>query len=104
MRILHVVRGLRHSSGTTTTVVPLCEQQARLGHKVSIYFVEQGTEPPMLPDPRLVETRSFPMSLPLWHPGISVAFARAIKAAISDYKKKQGAAKPAGAEAVRPNA
>lgn len=85
MNILHVVRGLRHSSGTTTTVVPLSEQQARLGHSVTVYYVEQGAAAPLLPDPRLVHSRGLPMSLPLWHPGISIDFARVMHATIGHF-------------------
>ena len=42
MKVLHVVRGLANSSGTTHIVVPLSEEQARQGCDVSVYYVEKG--------------------------------------------------------------
>jgi glycosyltransferase involved in cell wall biosynthesis len=78
MNILHVVRGLKNSSGTTHIVGPLAEEQARQGENVSVWFVEQGHDPPVTPDPALVDVRRFPLSI--WlpganHPGISFPFA-----------------------------
>jgi poly(glycerol-phosphate) alpha-glucosyltransferase len=80
-----VVRGLKNSSGTTHIVVPLSEAQARLGCEVSVYFVEQGGETPVFPDPELVSSRCFPASLPLYHPGVSLPFARAIARDVSAF-------------------
>ena len=82
MRILHVVRGLKNSSGTTHIVGPLSEAQAQLGCDVSVFFVEQGGEVPVAPDPGLVTSRCFPASLPLYHPGVSLPFAKAIERAV----------------------
>jgi glycosyltransferase involved in cell wall biosynthesis len=76
MRILHVVRGLQNSSGTTQIVNRLTEHQARLGCSVSVAFVAQGQGAPVTPDPALVETCCFEQSLPFYHPGISLGFAR----------------------------
>jgi poly(glycerol-phosphate) alpha-glucosyltransferase len=85
MRILHVIRGLTNSSGTTHIVGPLSEEQARLGHDVSVYFVEKGTEPPLLPDPGLVAARSFPVSALKGNPGVSLSFARGIDETIRQF-------------------
>ena len=54
MKILHVVRGLANSSGTTHIVVPLAEEQARQGAEVSVYHVAKGREAPVVPDASLV--------------------------------------------------
>lgn len=88
MNVLHVVRGLQNSSGTTHIVCPLSEQQARLGCKVSVYFVAQGDDPPVTPDPGLVDVRCFPLSIRLPganHPGISVPFATELGRRIRDF-------------------
>jgi poly(glycerol-phosphate) alpha-glucosyltransferase len=85
MRILHVIRGLTNSSGTTHIVGPLSEQQARLGHDVGVYFVEKGTGPPVLPDPSLVVARSFPVTVLQGHPGVSIAFSRTIHETIRKF-------------------
>lgn len=77
MKILHVIRGLENSSGTTHIVGPLAEEQARLGHEVTIYFVEKSGSP-VTPDPGLVRSRCFPLTAARGHPGISVPFAREI--------------------------
>jgi poly(glycerol-phosphate) alpha-glucosyltransferase len=82
MKVLHVVRGLLNSSGTTHIVVPLAEEQARQGASVCVYFVEKDGEAPVRPDPRLVVSRSFAQSLPGSNPGISFTFARAASAEI----------------------
>ncbi len=80
MRVLHVVRGLANSSGTTHIVVPLAEEQARQGARVSVYYVAKGREAPVLPDPALVESHCFAQSLPGSNPGFSFSFARAMRA------------------------
>jgi glycosyltransferase involved in cell wall biosynthesis len=80
VRVLHVVRGLANSSGTTHIVVPLAEEQARQGAKVSVYYVAKGREAPVLPDPALVESHCFAQSLPGSNPGFSFSFARAMRA------------------------
>jgi len=78
MRILHVVRGLLNSSGTTHIVVPLAEEQARLGALVSVTFVDKDGEEPVEPDRTLVESRCFPQSLPGSNPGVSFGLARTL--------------------------
>lgn len=85
MKILHVIRGLANSSGTTHIVVPLSEEQARQGCQVSVFHVRKGDEPPVEPDPALVESRCFPASLPLANPGVSLGFARAIDRRIREF-------------------
>ena len=85
MRILHVVRGLSNSSGTTHIVVPLSEEQARQGCDVSVYYVEKGPDPSVEPDGQLVDCRSFPLTLPFSNPGVSLGFAKAIDEAIARY-------------------
>lgn len=78
MRILHVVRGLANSSGTTHIVGPLAEAQARQGHAVSVFYVEKPGRPAVTPDRTLVESQGFRMNLPTEHLGWSTAFARAV--------------------------
>lgn len=78
MKVLHVIRGMANSSGTTHIVGPLAEAQVRLGCDVSIYCVEKGHEPPVLPDSSLVDSQCFKQTLPLNNPGVSAAFARAV--------------------------
>lgn len=78
MKILHVIRGLTNSSGTTHIVGPLAEEQARLGHDVSVYFVEKPPFEAVVPTHERVEVRSFPVTMLRGHPGVSVPFARAI--------------------------
>jgi poly(glycerol-phosphate) alpha-glucosyltransferase len=82
MRILHVVRGLANSSGTTHIVGPLAEAQARLGHRVEVYYVEKPNAAAVVPDPELVRSRAFSMTLPTEHVGWSGAFARAVSGAV----------------------
>lgn len=84
MRILHVVRGLANSSGTTHIVGPLAEAQARLGHKVDVLFVDKPHAPAVVPDPALVRSHAFPMSVPTEHLGWSRPFAKAIGGAVSN--------------------
>ena len=85
MRILHVVRGLTNSSGTTHIVGPLAEEQARLGHAVSVYFVEKGAEPPVTPDADLVESACFPVTAFGGHPGLSLPLVRQLDATVGTF-------------------
>ncbi len=85
MKILHVIRGLANSSGTTHIVVPLSEEQARQGAEVTVFFVERAGEPAIEPNPELVLSRLFPLSLPLPNPGISLRFARALTLHIQQF-------------------
>jgi glycosyltransferase involved in cell wall biosynthesis len=85
MRILHVIRGLTNSSGTTHIVGPLAEEQARLGHEVSVYFVEKGSESSVLPDPQLVESICFPVTALGGHPGLSLPLARRLAATVGTF-------------------
>jgi len=78
VRILHVVRGLANSSGTTHIVGPLAEAQARQGHDVLVFYVEKPGRPAVTPDPSLVTSRGFAMTVPSEHVGWSTDFARAI--------------------------
>ena len=84
MRILHVIRGLANSSGTTHIVGPLAEAQARHGHKVKVLFVDKPGNVPVRPDPSLVESEGFPMTVPTQHIGWSRAFARGFNTAVRD--------------------
>ncbi|GAB4342132.1 MAG: glycosyltransferase [Desulfobulbaceae bacterium] len=85
MRILHVIRGLANSSGTTHIVLPLSEEQSRQGADVSVYYVDKPPFPGLEPDSKLVESRCFGLSLPIDNPGISLDFARTINARISSF-------------------
>jgi glycosyltransferase involved in cell wall biosynthesis len=85
MRILHVIRGLTNSSGTTHIVGPLAEEQARLGHEVSVYYVEKGTAAPVAPDPELVAGSCFPITALGGHPGFSLPLARHIDDTIQGF-------------------
>jgi len=84
LHILHIIRGLANSSGTTHIVCPLAEAQARLGHTVKVFFVEKPGRPPVLPDPSLVECKGFPMTVPTEHLGWSQSFARALPKAVRE--------------------
>ena len=84
MRILHVIRGLANSSGTTHIVGPLAEAQARQGHQVKVLFVEKSGSRPVRPDPSLVESHEFPLTIPTQHVGWSRAFARGFRTAVRD--------------------
>jgi len=81
LRILHVIRGLANSSGTTHIVGPLAEAQARQNHSVKIFFVEKTNEPAIVPDSSLVQSQGFPMSVPSAR-GWSRPFARAFNGAV----------------------
>lgn len=69
---------MANSSGTTHIVGPLAEAQVRLGCKASVFCVEKGHEPPVLPDSSLVGSQCFKQTLPLNNPGVSAAFAREV--------------------------
>ena len=84
MRILHVVRGLANSSGTTQIVGPLAEAQARQGHLVRVLFVEKPGSRPVTPHPSLVVSLECPMTVPTEHAGWSLPFARAFRGAVRD--------------------
>jgi poly(glycerol-phosphate) alpha-glucosyltransferase len=76
LKILHVIRGLANSSGTTHIVNPLAEAQARLGHSVRVLYVDKPPMSAVLPDPVLVESMGFARFLPLDNPGLSIGLAR----------------------------
>lgn len=78
MKVLHVIRGMANSSGTTHIVGPLAVEQSRQGATVSIYCVEKRSGPPVLPDAELVDSRCFEPSLPLDNPGVSIQLAGAL--------------------------
>jgi len=79
MKILHVVRGLNQSSGTTHAILPMAEEQARRGNDVWLYHVRKPAGVlEAAPDPALVKTRAFDLSLPFDHPGFSTDFARTV--------------------------
>lgn len=59
--------------------------QARAGCKVAIFCVEKDNEPPVLPDPGLVESRCFRRTLRLNNPGISMELARALRHEVLDF-------------------
>ncbi|QVL50075.1 MAG: glycosyltransferase [Thiocapsa sp.] len=85
MQILHIIRGLANSSGTTHIVVPLSEAQARLGHAVTVMHVRKGAEPLVEPDPALVASRCFSESPPMGHLGPSLGYARALRHEIAGF-------------------
>lgn len=85
MKLLHVIRGLTNSSGTTHIVGPLAEEQARLGHEVAIYYVDKPPYDAITPNPELVRSRSFPVTVLRAHPGVSMPFARALDRDIRDF-------------------
>lgn len=85
LRVLHVVRGMPNSSGTTHIVKPLAEEQARQGADVSVWLCEQQNEPPVTPDPDLVRVQVFPVTLPLDNPGVSLPFFKAISSAAKEF-------------------
>ena len=85
MKILHVVRGLANSSGTTHIVIPLAEEQAKLGHDVSVFHVQKPGEASLSPDPRLVTSCLFPMEVPTRHLGFSSSFTRAMRRRAAEF-------------------
>jgi len=85
LRVLHVIRGMANSSGTTHIVGPLAAAQARLDCDVSIFCVEKGEEPNVLPDRELVASRCFRQTLRLNNPGISLDLAAALRRGIRQF-------------------
>ena len=85
LEVLHVVRGLANSSGTTHIVVNLSEEQARQGASVTVLTVEKDSQPWIAPSSGFVESRCFPMSLPLRNPGVSFPLAREIRKRIAKF-------------------
>lgn len=77
LRILHVIRGLANSSGTTHIVNPLAEAQARAGCDVTVLYVRRK-EASVEADAKLVRTRCFELSLPFANPGFSRGLAKAL--------------------------
>lgn len=85
MRILHVIRGLTNSSGVTHVVIPLSEEQARMGHQVSVFHIEKSREESLKPSPDLVDSICFPMTVKSVHFGFSVQYARELSRRIGEY-------------------
>lgn len=85
MEILHIIRGLANSSGTTHIVVPLAEAQARLGHRVVVFFVRKGDRPAVVPDEALVESACFDETISTEHIGFSMDFARTLSRRIREF-------------------
>lgn len=83
MRILHLIRGMANSSGTTHIVGPLAEAQARLGHEVRLLTVEMAGEQAVLPNAALVRSEAHPMTFKTRHFGYSRSFARALNEALN---------------------
>lgn len=80
MKILHLVRGLANSSGTTHTVIPMAEEQARMGHDVRVWHVAKPGMASLEPNRALVGSRCFPMTVSSVHFGFSIPFAKAMVA------------------------
>jgi poly(glycerol-phosphate) alpha-glucosyltransferase len=85
LRVLHVVRGLANSSGVTHIVTPLAEEQAKQGLEVSLFYVRKAGQVAVEPDPGLVTSRRFDLTLPLNNPGISLELARALRREIGRF-------------------
>jgi len=85
LRILHVIRGLANSSGTTHIVGPLAEAQSRLGHDVEVYYVEKTNETSVEADPSLVRSTQFPMTFRSRHYGYSRPFAKTLRRQIRTF-------------------
>lgn len=85
MKILHVIRGLANSSGTTHIVGPLAEAQAALGCAVSVYCVDKPPAPAILPAPERVDGFCAALSVPLGNPGISLELARRLRRTVPDF-------------------
>lgn len=83
MRILHVIRGLANSSGTTHIVIPLAEAQGRLGMDVQVAHVEKPNASSLAPDPKWAQDLRYPLTVPLNNPGLSLSFARAMPAVVA---------------------
>ncbi len=85
MKILHIVRGLANVSGPTHIVRALSEHQARMGHHVEVFAVENDGEPPVVPDPKLVTTRLFPALFRSRAIGISPQFWKALRRRVGEF-------------------
>lgn len=85
LRILHVIRGLANSSGTTHIVIPLAEAQADLGCEVTVWHVEKPGEESLIPDPAKVSSRCFPMTVNVNNPGLSRTFAAAMSSQVKQF-------------------
>ena len=85
LNVLHIIRGLANSSGTTHIVGPLSEEQAKLGCEVEVWHVQKGNDLPVEPDEHYVTSRNFPLSLPMDNPGISLSLRRALFHSISNF-------------------
>lgn len=85
MRILHCIRGLANSSGTTHIVGPLAEAQARLGHEVEIFYVTKPNAPSVIPDRALVTSREFPMTWKTRQLGWSEAFRKEMRKRVHEF-------------------
>ena len=85
MKIIHCIRGLANSSGTTHIVGPLAEAQARLGNEVSVFYVSKPDQQAVVPDSALVESREFPMSWPTRHLGWSRSYRAALRETVGSY-------------------
>jgi poly(glycerol-phosphate) alpha-glucosyltransferase len=84
-RVLHVVRGLANSSGVTHIVSPLAEEQANQGIDVSLFYVRKSGETAVEPDPGLVESRCFDLTLPFNNPGVSLGLLCALRNEVGRY-------------------
>jgi poly(glycerol-phosphate) alpha-glucosyltransferase len=85
VRILHVIRGLANSSGTTHIVVPLSEAQARLGHSIHVMHVRKGNEALVEPRPDLVTSHCFAETPSMGHLGPSFGLACALRRHIASF-------------------
>lgn len=83
LRVLHIIRGLANSSGTTHIVNPLSEAQARLGGTVRVLYVDKPPAKAVEPDSSLVECRRFSRSMPLDNPGFSWGLAKALSVEVA---------------------
>lgn len=85
MRILHCIRGLANSSGTTHIVGPLAEAQARLGHEVEVFYVSKPNAPSVIPDSKLVSSHEFPMTWKTRQLGWSEAFRKEMRRRVREF-------------------
>jgi hypothetical protein len=85
MRILHVIRGLANSSGTTHIVRHLSEAQARMGHRVTVFHCQKGEGESVIPDPALVDSVCFPCRNPSGHFGYSSEFAATLVRRVREF-------------------
>lgn len=85
VRILHVIRGLANSSGTTHIVGPLAEHQAAFGHEVSVFHVRKGRGLPVEPSRHGVESHCFETCVPFSNFGYSRAFRAAVVQRMAEF-------------------